>query len=217
MLIQGKLTVNNSNQIKIPFYQRGHLSLMTGTEVTLCCLPPHDREPSLEELLISPIPYETWACLTRINARMEDNPYALDKLVWGIHQQGLAILYAGSGPIENNAENRKVHRIELLVDATSLYKDFGEEASDERIVLGPLERYLKAVCFDDLLLDGERMRLKVRPMEALRSVHAKPRTSRQSVVANAAIDQGIIILPQKLLHLNDRPHFLVSDTKDHIL
>lgn len=213
MLINGRLSSVNERTITIPVYHKGHLSLMTGTDVTLCYLPANGAKPSLEELLISPIPFQSWRYLTRINARMEDNPGAIERLVCAIEDMALNILYEASGSIENNLEQKKLIRVEFLVDASNYYKTFGDESLDDHVVLGKLERYLKAVSFDDLLLDGKRLRLKVRPMEGLRSAYAlNPKAVQSKIKKECRIE-----LPDELESIFDRRCYLVSDTKDHVL
>lgn len=185
---------------------------MTGTGVTLCYLTAHPTQTSLEELLISPIPFARWRYLTRINARMEDRPGTIERLVNAIENMSLEILYEASGSIENNVEQKKVIRIEFMVDAQKYYSNYGDESGDDHVVLGKLERYLKAVCFDDLLLDGKRLRLKVRPMEGLRSAHAL-----KSEAVHSTVQNGSIQLPDQLKSIFNRRYYLVSDTKDHVL
>lgn len=142
---------------------------------------------------------------------MEDTPGVLEKLVSAIENESLAILYEASGSIENNSEHKKLVRIELLVDATKYYETYGDESLDDHIVLGKLERYLKAISFDDLLLDGKRLRLKVRPMEGLRSAYSLGGRNTTGLIT-----KGKLKIP-KDWNLANRRCYLVSDTKDHVL
>ena len=234
MLILDTLTKIKNGSIDIPDYHRGHLSLKTGTSVTLCFLPcqQSDTSPRLTEMVISPVAFDSWRYLTRINARLYDKPGVVRKLASAVRARGLNILYEASGPIEN----RKLHRVEFLVDARNFYQQFeeyreNEDSNIDYIVLAYLERWLKAFCMNELVFDRTRLRLKVRPMEGFRNAHnnfyrclADPRSDSQAnsrpFQERAAVEKGKIALPENILNAIpdvEKRVLLISDTKDRVL
>ena len=227
MLILDTLTKIENGVIDIPEYHRGHLSLKTGTSVTLCFLPcqKNDNPPHLTEMIISPIVFNSWQYLTRINARLYDKPGVVRKLASAVRSKGLNILYEVSGPIEN----RRLHRAEFLVDARNFYRKFEEYriANLDRVVLSEIERWLKAFCINELVFDGSRLRLKVRPMEGFRNAHrnyysclSESKFKSQTFQERSTISQGKIVLPENILNAipdKQKRVLLISDTKDRVL
>ncbi len=228
MLILDTLTKVHDGTLSIPEYHRGHLSLKSGTSVTLCLLPcnTNDNSPRLTEMIISPIAFDSWDYLTRINARLYDKPGVVRKLATAIRSKDLNVLYEVSGPVEN----RKLHRVEFLVDAKNFYRKFegfGDRNSDfDFIVLSELEHWIKAICINELVFDRSRLRLKVRPMEGFRNayrnfIHCETDSGLrlQPLQERSIINNGKIALPENILRSlpDDKRVLLVSDTKDRVL
>ena len=76
MQIIDTTTIIDDGILEIPSYHRGHLSLKSGTEVTACLLPLRvgTQAPRMSEMIVSPIAFASWKCLTRVSAVFYDHP-----------------------------------------------------------------------------------------------------------------------------------------------
>lgn len=231
MIILDSLTKIDSNgSFRIKDFHRGHLSLKTNTKVHVVLLPrrKENPEPSLSELIISPIPFESWQHLTRVNAKAINRPGVLSKIVTALCKQGVKILYSASGPLENGRHQR----IEFIIDASPFYKKYPglqlEGKMKDYLILSDLEVWLKGIMIEDLLFDDKRARLKVRPMESFRRTHAaykkfketdhypNPERSEEPI----GVYDGNITLPANIMNAigsNVQGIMLNSDTKDRML
>jgi hypothetical protein len=232
MLILDSIAALNDGRIYLPFYHRGHLSLTSDTAVSIAYFPARNLnpKPALAELIVSPIKFESWRHLTRINARLENRHGILRKLMIAIQKYELDLLYHASGPLENG----RILRIELLVDARKYIEEdktkYLDAPSRERKLLERLEIYLKALLIDHLRFDGYRARLKVRPMEAFRraveqyvAIKAKSKqdtSCHPPQVFEGKINGKHLVLPPNLrgiLGTSEAKFFITSDSKDRML
>lgn len=223
MLILDTITPIREGKIPLAPYHRGHLSLKSGTEVTACLLPaaPSAAMPQMSELIVSPILFNSWRYLALVTGVFEERPGIVHKLASAIKDTSLNILYEESAAIEGGL----YHRCEMLVDAELQYARFDEHQSRDRLVLSSIERRLKAICLNELILDGTRPRLKVRRMEGLRNAWTRyssvDPTKQRCVVARTSIEHGVLVVPDAISVLVDQapPHraILISDTKERLL
>lgn len=227
MLILDTLCKVENGKVLIEDFHRGHLSLKSGTQLSVVALPAHETPlPALTEITISPILFDSWEHLTRINARVVNRPGVLRKLVSALAHAKLDILYHASGPLENG----RFQRIEFLVDAKKFYNRFRDLRCDQKVkdfhILSQLETWLKGLMVEVLDFDDSRMRLKVRPMETFRrtwrAYHLFDRRTEypDPVLDIVNIQNGWIKLPSKILsEIGNGPCNLMfnSDTKDRLL
>ena len=213
--------------LNIPDYHRGHLSLKTGTAVTIAYLPGKESNPypRLSEMIISPIHFRSWEHLTRINTRVANRPGVLRKLMVALAEADLDILYHASGPLENG----RFQRVEFLVDAEQFYRRFERLKSVNKnpdpYILFELERWLKSLLINDLCFDGQRARLKVRPMEAFRRALRAYRKMMMNdendrpVKDYGVVERGSLRLPETVINrIGSNPCIMLnSDTKDRML
>jgi hypothetical protein len=179
------------------------------------------------EIIVSPIAFHSWQYLTKITAIFHDRAGVVRKLAHALKDLDLDLMYEESASIENG----RFHRVEMLVDAQSIYSRFDSRITmknHDLALLSRLERKLQATCLNELAFDGRRPRLKVRPMEGLRNawlayrmdsrVGCGPRTEPPRVVIER---QGTLELPPSVLGSIDQTGrtraVLVSDTKDRVL
>ncbi len=216
-------------RIHIDMYHRGHLSLRMGTEVTLSLLPPSTRKGELsgmKEIVISPIEFESWEYLIRVTARFRDRPGLVRKLADAMQAMRLNIVYEESATVENFL----FHRVEILAHTQDLLKhqnagaDSGTLLSTDLPILPSIERRLQAICLNDLMLQDGLPRLKVRPMEGLRTAHrlasqrgkfSVPRFMRTTIGP-----KGCLTIPPEILdslQTKSPRVILVSDTRDRLL
>ncbi|MFN9719565.1 MAG: hypothetical protein ACK58L_12775 [Planctomycetota bacterium] len=227
MLILGSMTSIIDGALSIPDYHRGHLSLKTGTAVTIAYLPGKEDNPypRLSEMIISPIDFRSWEHLTRINTRIANRPGVLRKLMIALAEADLDILYHASGPLENG----RFQRVEFLVDGEQFYKRFERLKSVNKnpdpFILFELERWLKSLLINDLCFDGQRARLKVRPMEAFRRTWRAYRKMMMNdehdrpIKAYSVVERGSLRLPDNIIsRMGSNPCIILnSDTKDRML
>lgn len=228
MLILDTLTKVENGKLRVEDFHRGHLALKTGTLLTIVALPGHSRTPvpTLTEMTISPILFESWEHLTRVNARVINRPGVLRKLMCALDHANIHILYHASGPLENG----RLQRIEFLVDARQYYNRFRELSCDRKVkdhyVLSQLEIWLKSLMVEDLDFDDSRMRLKVRPMETFQrtwrayNLFARDALYPEPILDYVEINNGWIEIPRKILSEhgeNSCNIMLNSDTKDRLL
>jgi hypothetical protein len=231
MIILDSLTKIDSNgSFRIKDFHRGHLSLKTNTKVHVVFLPgrKENPEPRLSELIISPIPFESWQYLTRVNAKAINRPGVLSKIVTALCEQDLKILYSASGPFENGRHQR----IEFIIDASPFYIKYSglqlEGKMRDYLILSDLEVWLKGIMIEDLLFDEKRARLKVRPMESFRRTFAaykkfedaKDYPNPEKSDKPIGIYNGNITLPgniRQAIGPNVQDIMLNSDTKDRML
>jgi hypothetical protein len=227
MLILGSSNYVDNGILIIPDYHRGHLSLKSGTDVTIAYLPgkPSNPYPTLSEIIISPISFKSWQYMTRVNARVVNRPGVLRKLMHALAEEDLDILYHASGPLENG----RFQRIEFLVDAHKYYTGFERlktvNKDPDPYILFELERKLKSLLINELCFDGQRARLKVRPMEAFRRAWKAYRmmlmNDEQSrpLKGIGTIEKGSLRLPNLIIDRigSNFNIMLNSDTKDRML
>lgn len=227
MLILGSMLSISGGVLNIPDYHRGHLSLKSGTAVTIVYLPGKEGNPypRLAEMIISPIAFRSWEHLTRINTRVANRPGVLRKLMVALAEADLDILCHASGPLENG----RFQRVEFLVDAEQFYQRFERLKSvnknPEPYILFELERWLKSLLINDLCFDGQRARLKVRPMEAFRRAWRAYRKMMMNddhdrpIKGYGVINRGSLRLPETIItRMGSNPCIMLnSDTKDRML
>jgi hypothetical protein len=227
MLILDTFSSIENGKFRVEDFHRGHLSLKSGTALNIVALPGHHLlpVPKLTEIIITPIKFESWEKLTRINARVRNRPGILRKVMLALAHANINILYHASGPLKNG----KLQRIEFLVDASSFYRRFDTVHCDRKMkdyhVLSQLEIWLKSLLIQDLDFDDKRARIKVRPMEMLRATwRAYHKFNRESsmptpIWEKTTIDKGVIDISCVLNKLEYSPKdiMLNSDTKDRLL
>lgn len=211
----------NANQLEIPSYHLGHLSLKTGTGVTMCLLParPEQTSPQMREMVISPISFDSWQFLARISAVFFESAGVVRKITRALKDLEIDILYQESASIENG----RFHRVELLIDPRTQYGRFEGQENPDRAVLGSIERRLKARCLNDLIFDGSRARLKARRMEGLRNawLEYRERSDETTAVERSIVNSSMLVMPSEVIAALGNPPperaILISDTKDRLL
>ena len=231
MLILDTFSALEKGRITIPFYHRGHLSLMSGTKATIVYLPGQKKNPipSISELIITPIDFSSWQYLTRINARLANKPGLFRKLLKALSMKDIDLLYHAVGPLENGT----LLRVEFLVDAKAFYDEYRkymtlktDTRNADYHILSELEIWLKSLLIDHLDFDGKRARLKVRPMEAFRRTWETFREYRDDedyqppAKGKATIRNGSLELPKAIsdvIPMSTKKIMFTSDTKDRML
>lgn len=219
LILDGISTVEN-NQLFIPLYHRGHMSLKSDTTVALALIPPRQRpgSPQLTEMIISPIDFRSWPSLWRIVATFHEQPGIVNKLLRIVAAEGLNVLNEESSSVEN----RDLHTVELLVDTQSA----GHTESDiER--MHALENRILALCIEDLDFERKEPRLRVKRMKGLYSAYEKFQLARNSannirpLQENSVISKRRIRLPAGVMDVVSQRGplrtLLVSDTKERLL
>ncbi len=219
LILDGISTVQN-DQLFIPLYHRGHMSLKSDTTVTLALIPPRQRArfPQLTELIISPIDFRAWRSLWRIEATFLERPGIVNKLLAIVAAEGLNVLNEESSSVEN----RDLHTVELVVDTQSA----GRTERDIEIMRA-LEHRILALCIEDLNFERTEPRLRVKRMKGLYSAYEKfQRSSDRAQRLRPLHDTSFISnrrihLPSSITELipPQRPlrSLLVSDTKERLL
>jgi len=222
MLILDTTTLLNQGTLDVPSYHKGHLSLKSGTEVTTCLLPdPRRRDspfPSLSEVVITPIIFDSWRYLTRVSGTFHDKPGIVRKLANVLKFGDVDILYDESASVES----RRFHRAEMLVDLRNQYERFERGNADDSDVLPALERRIQSICLNELILDGHRPRLKVRKMEGLRNAweHFTHRPNADALARTSVVKSKLQLPPSILAQITQQEPsraILVSDTKERLL
>jgi len=212
--------------VSIDMHHRGHLSLRTGTVVTVCLMPTPAQTgglPSMEEIVVSPIAFESWEHLIRITALFMDRPGVVRKLANAMQAMKLNVVYEESATIENS----RFHRVEVLAHTRDLIKERNTRARNEHLLesdaslLPGIERRLKAICLNELVAHDGRPRLKVRPMEGLRNAHRLATQYGPSSHCRLPIEpHGRIRIPISFMSAQAKKSprtILISDTRDRLL
>jgi acetolactate synthase regulatory subunit len=218
MLILDGISKVQNDQLFIPLYHRGHMSLKSKTTVTLALIPPRQRagSPQLTEMIISPIDFSSWRSLWRIEATFFERPGIVNKLLRIVAAEGLNVLNEESSSVEN----RDLHTVELVVDT----KSAGRTVSDiER--MRALEHRILALCIEDLNCERGEPRLRVKRMKGLYSAYEKFQRSRDhkggALQDTSFISNRRIHLPTSVMELISQRKplrsLLVSDTKERLL
>jgi len=215
---------NGKDKIELPDYHIGHLSLSSKTQLTLCYLPSEDSSNPfhMDEIVISPIKFESWDYLWRINASFSERQGLVNSVLEALKAADLSVLQAETVSVEN----RSFHQLEIVVDARRFIDKDKDIPEAEHI--NSLERRLVAYCIHDLALNtqGEPM-LKVRKMKGLHNAYnrycelQKASPKIRSVHERSYVESKAILLPHriksKIAKLNKDRYLLVSDTKERIL
>ncbi|MEM6783907.1 MAG: hypothetical protein AAF624_09270, partial [Bacteroidota bacterium] len=171
MLVLDKVNFIESGRIEVPFYHKGHLSLKSDTQVTVCLIPQTGESHfgSVPEMIVSPIKFNTWANSWRIEAVFREQQGVVHKLLSIIKDAELNILIEESSSVEN----RDLHQIELIVDASTVmsFSDGGE--NDIYKAIRDFERRVIALCIDELDFMNGSPRIKVSPLKGLRQAYLK--------------------------------------------
>lgn len=224
MLVLDTMSTIENGKLEIPFYHKGHLSLKSNTEVTVCLIP-QSHEASLgfiPEMIVSPIKFASWPLIWRINAIFKEQQGIVHKLLTVVRDAELNVLTEESSSVEN----RDRHQIELIVDAS---EPFGGRFEPEDLVTATraLERRIASLCIDELAFVEGKPRIKVRPMKGLFTAYqryhealndksvAKPKVERTMVY------KGSLAIPDSCLEMLRRYQplrgLMSSDTKERIL
>jgi hypothetical protein len=240
MLILDKPRPFAGEQLIVPLYHRGHLSLLVGTKIWLCLLPGSDPNKT-PEIIVSPINYEAWADLWRISVTTHELSGVVNKILRALQNLNINVMAEESSSIER----QRFHTIELVIDA-SKYIGIQDDASDKRRIglinsLPDLERSLLAAVLPYVALSSSgEPRLSIRRVEGL--FDAAQSYSKASsefavnhrfrpVVAYTEVEnrQGVLTLPVEIraslrLALSEKNtdprgsrYLLVSDTRDRYL
>jgi len=215
---------NGKDKIELPDYHIGHLSLSSKTKLTLCYLPSEDSNNPfhMDEIVISPIKFESWDSLWRINASFYERQGLVNSVLEALRAADLSVLQAETVSVEN----RSFHQLEIIVDARRFIHKDRELLEVDHI--DSLERRLVAYCIHDLALSpqGEPM-LKVRKMKGLFNAYnrysdlQKASPKNRSLYDRAYVQSKAILLPHKIKSkiskLNKDRYLLVSDTKERVL
>lgn len=220
MLILDGISVISNSRLHIPFYHRGHISLKSNTTVTLALIPPRasTESPKLTEMIVSPIKFDSWPSLWRLEATFNERPGVVNKLLTIIAEEGLNILNEES----SSAENRDVHTVELIIDtsAAGAPRDYEQE-------MKALERRILALCIEEFKFEFGAPRLRLKRMKGLKNAWDKFQQSRKvtsglrPVIDSSVISSGYIRFPSKLRKEIEKKQLvstlLVSDTKERLL
>ncbi|MEK6304317.1 MAG: ACT domain-containing protein [Acidobacteriota bacterium] len=166
MLILDKPQSFDGSTIKVPLYHRGHLSLFPGTKVWLCLLPGAQGEETLREIVISPIPFDSWSDLWRIVITMRDRVGLVNEVFRILADFDLNVVAAESSSIERQL----MHSVEMIVDATRYSGDgTHEKRSSGEIEELPELRWAILANFapEIAFLPSGRERLRIRRVQDL--------------------------------------------------
>jgi hypothetical protein len=168
MLILDKPKIFDGQNLNIPLYHRGHLSLLSGTKVWLCLLPGAKTLTQIPELIVSPINFDAWHDLWRIEVTMYEAVGVVHKLLKVLRNHGLNVLAEESSSIER----QRYHTTELIVDA-SKYSGPTDRDSEQRSQghiesVPDLERALLAEVIQNITFwPSGKPRIKIRRMKGL--------------------------------------------------
>jgi hypothetical protein len=85
MLILDKPRPFSGDQLIVPLYHRGHLSLLKGTKIWLCLLPGSEPQ-NAPEIIISPINYDAWSDLWRISVTTQERSGVVNKILLALQK-----------------------------------------------------------------------------------------------------------------------------------
>lgn len=226
MLILDSIINLEEEQIAIPFYHRGHLSLKSGTSVTLALIPPQPQNGSqMLEMVISPIRFESWPNLWRIEVDFHEASGVVSKLLSIVAEQNLNVLNEESSSIEN----RNFHSVELIVEIKNNNNLTGDSVQNEIKGMLALERRITALCIDNIKFESGRPRIRVKKMKGLRNSWRKllaiqdpqNKVPFRPIIENTPIINKSITIPTRMLDLIKRTGSLrtlpLSDTKERLM
>ena len=226
MLLLDSVSKIKDDRIEIPLYHRGHLSLMSGTKVTVCLIPESASTPDrLTEMIVSPIEFRAWRRLWRINAVFLEQQGIVHKLLSILRDHNLNVLFEESSSVES----RGLHEVELVVDTSAAYPKFISEEEDYQRAKA-LERRVATLCVSELALAHGKLRVKVRRMKGLYRAWEKFQEyvlDSQASVQNPRLHErslmkgGDLLLPDQILkYLSAQKPLkplIISDTKERLL
>lgn len=222
MLILDSIASLKKDRIELPFFHKGHLSLKSGTLVTLCLIP-RAADPSfarMTEMIVSPISFRSWRHLWRVRAVFREQQGVVNKLLAVIKDANLNVLFEESSSVQN----RNLHEVELICDSSA--GRAGSSPDEEEARLAALRRRIAAVLIEELEEERGELRLGVRRMGGLltawqRFQEASDRAESRTIRAKTTIDGGELVLPSDIRSLaeeeSDSRVLLVSDTRERIL
>ena len=156
LILDGLRNVRKKGRLLITKYQRGHLSLKSGTKLWICFVPGGNPD-SVPEVFASTINYKAWDSIARVTASFDDRPGVVNHLLTVIRSLNVNIVFEESASI-NCHQN---HIVELVVDMSDITG--GEPSSlDEKAQR--LRDHIVALCIDDLCVRGDRANCRVEPM-----------------------------------------------------
>lgn len=171
MIILDKINTVEGGRIEIPFYHKGHLSLKSNTEVTVCLIPYSSETPfgNMPEVIVSPIKFSSWPHIWRITAVFRERQGIVHKLLSIVRDAEMNVLVEESSSVEN----RNLHEIELLVDTSAV---FGRQDNSNiiREAAEALQRRIIAICIEELALMNGTPRLKVSPVKGISCIQEIP-------------------------------------------
>lgn len=163
MLILDKPRRFDGRRILIPLYHRGHLSLFPGAKIWMCLLPGASDDSAFPELVVSPIRFDSWSDLWRIEIALHERPGLVNQVFTLLKEQGLNILASES----SSMERQSLHVAEVIVDGVQ-YTDYDDGTHEDRSTgrineLSGLRKTILAHVIDDVSFDSdEQPRLAIR-------------------------------------------------------
>lgn len=187
------------SRLKIPEYQRGHLSLKSGTEVTVCLLRQlgNPQQSLMTELVVSPYQFDSWHSLWRIRAMFYDKPGVVNRLLEALRDVRFNILTEESASIEN----RHFHSVEIIADGKGYLE---EPARLDSTSLPRLLRRLTVLCLRDLVIIGDRPQISIQRLGGLfaawhRFYGLQREGSVRPLAQRAHMTNGHLEIPQEII------------------
>lgn len=245
LIIDNPKKLLDKRNIYVPSFQRGHLSLKDGTQVTVCLIPrEHFKESkTIAELIVTPVNINSWKYLWRINVSFRDYTGIVRDILKILAHHDISVLHYDTCAIEN----RNLHHLEIVVDV-SLYAKVVPDIENEKGDLPELRMKIAALCCDKLKVydqkyygtDRPNFKIKIRRVNSLHIAYEdyikykdKKYKNFQSYSYKAKIRNHCISLSSEMynrmaaIYNCDNTvciyppmkieYLLVSDTKDRIL
>ena len=206
MLIHDSIRViDPEGKVLLPSYLRVALSLKSGTRVSLCAVPFASDRASCE-LIISPVRFDVWCDLWKIDVAFRDRPGVVARFLRCLEDCMINVCTEESSSIES----RSIHTLQLLTDCSRYTGDGGTESRRQtpHATLADLRSRLLATCIDDIIIEpmAERphvVQLTITRMEGLFSAWRNHRATSEAgrpvfPVVTAVLQKGYLTVPQAL-------------------
>lgn len=220
MLILDSLCELSKPEIELPFYHKGHLSLKSGTRVTLCLIKPADPSfARMTEMIVSPISFRSWQHLWRVTAVFREQQGVVNKLLTVVRDSGLNVLFEESSSVQN----RNLHEVHLVCDASAVSSV--PEWRQEEVHIASLKRRIAAILINELADYHDQLLLSVDRMDGIYTAWQRYREAQVngewSGWESSAIRDGKLPLPGEMFNrittTGKARALLVSDTRERLL
>lgn len=189
-----------NGELFIPEYLRGHLSLKSGTDVTLCLLGADEsmKELGITEMVVTPVKYDSWPHIWRIKARLRERPGVVCRALSVLRELDVNVLCEESTCMESG----RVHSLEVIADLKNV-RLHPRAAIRNRDPIASLENRLIACCFKDLIMDGGEVQLRMEQLSGFEAAYEAHRNSSpargEGSRARVKVRNGHITIPSNLL------------------